>query len=593
MSKYDAARTAHDPHSPPAIIGRYALHQAIARGGMATIHLARLVGDEGFSRIVAAKRLHPELAEDPDFVAMFLDEARIASRLQHRNVVPVLDVVAAGGEVMLVQELVYGVPLHVLLDSTWSRGGRVPLDIAIAIACQTLAGLHAAHETTDERGAPLNIVHRDISPQNVMIAVDGTARLLDFGIAKATVAEHITRAGTFKGKLAYSAPEQLRGRATQQSDIYSLAVVVWELVVGHRMHADQSTTQVVNTVLTGHWPTICEALALSCDSDTNDDESWRLWKAVDTVVQRGLALDPAARWATAADMEEALAAVLTPATSNAVATWVRSVGKRYLDRHDAAIAAEESTWRESMYARGNEAVPAPGHEGALIGEGTGATLGARRTRDLGHGLDEYTEDDVIEPPPPAVARTTVIPRGPDALALSASATLVALNAPAGAVETRPPTRSERIRASPWTIGALATVACVLGIALALLMARTHTGRAAVTAANVRAPVAAVAAPAAVAARIDPRAIAPRAVTVSPVRPADVVPATAVRAQTPPATTPLATAPTRAPTRPARSRPEPARSRSRTTATATTKPAVDCRSPYYFVGSKKLFKPACL
>jgi serine/threonine-protein kinase len=174
-------------------VGRYALHRQIARGGMATIHVARLVGDEGFSRIVAAKRLLPELAEDPEFVAMFLDEARIASRVHHRNVVPVLDVVNTGDEVVLVQEYVHGVPLHWLLNRARQTEALIPIEISVAIACQVLAGLHAAHETTDEMGAPLHVVHRDVSPQNVMVATDGTARLLDFGVAKSLMAAHVTR----------------------------------------------------------------------------------------------------------------------------------------------------------------------------------------------------------------------------------------------------------------------------------------------------------------------------------------------------------------------------------------------------------------
>src|SRR5689334_18317326 len=164
-------------------VGRYILHRQIARGGMATIHIARLMGDEGFSRIVAAKRLHPEFAEDAEFVAMFLDEARIASRVHHRNVVPVLDVVNTGDEVILVQEYVRGVPLQWLLRSTQQGRATIPVNIAVSIACQVLAGLHATHQTVDEMGTPMEIVHRDVSPQNVMVAMDGSARLLDFGVA--------------------------------------------------------------------------------------------------------------------------------------------------------------------------------------------------------------------------------------------------------------------------------------------------------------------------------------------------------------------------------------------------------------------------
>src|SRR5262245_41859035 len=204
-----------DSRQQAVTIGRYLLHRQIARGGMATIHIARLMGDEGFSRIVAAKRLLPEFAEDSEFVAMFLDEARVASKVHHPNVVPVLDVVTTGEDVILVQEYVRGAPLHYLLRTAHQQQLHIPVNIAVSVACQLLAGLQAAHDTVDEMGMPLNIVHRDVSPQNIMISIDGSARLLDFGVAKATMAAHTTRENTFKGKLAYSAPEQLRGAATR------------------------------------------------------------------------------------------------------------------------------------------------------------------------------------------------------------------------------------------------------------------------------------------------------------------------------------------------------------------------------------------
>ena len=165
-----------DKDTQTVTIGRYLLHRQIARGGMATIHIGRLMGDEGFSRIVAAKRLHPEFAEDPEFVEMFLDEARIASRVNHRNVVPVLDVVKANDEVVLVQEYVHGVPLHWLLRTAHEASSHVPLNVAVSLACQVLGGLQAAHDTCDQLGNPLHIVHRDVSPQNIMVATDGTAR---------------------------------------------------------------------------------------------------------------------------------------------------------------------------------------------------------------------------------------------------------------------------------------------------------------------------------------------------------------------------------------------------------------------------------
>lgn len=331
--------------SPSTIeIGRYILHRQIARGGMATIHIARLVGDEGFTRIVAAKRLHPEFAEDGDFVAMFLDEARIASKVHHRNVVPVLDVVTTGQEVVLVQEYVHGAPLHTLLRTAHEAKTRVPINIAVSIGGQVLAGLQAAHETTDEMGAPLDVVHRDVSPQNIMIATDGTARLLDFGIAKATMAAHITREGMFKGKLAYSAPEQIRGHATQQSDLYSLSVVLWELLVGHRMHNNaQSEAELIGQVLSGRLARITDVLAE--DRERLGENRWQQLESLDAIITKGLAVDQAKRWRTAAEMEAALASAVAPASTTGVSGWIKNLGRGFLADRDRMLALEEASYR--------------------------------------------------------------------------------------------------------------------------------------------------------------------------------------------------------------------------------------------------------
>ncbi len=347
--------TTTDSRVQPVTIGRYVLHRQIARGGMATIHIARLLGDEGFSRIVAAKRLHPAFAEDEEFVAMFLDEARIASKVRHRNVVPVLDVITAGDEVILVQEYVHGVPLQWLLRTLHQSKSHVPIQIAVGFACQVLAGLHAAHEAVDELGTPLQIVHRDVSPQNVLIALDGSARLLDFGVAKAIMAAHITREGTYKGKLAYSAPEQLRGAATRQSDVYSLSVMLWELAVGHRMHRTaQNGAELVATIMNGTLPTIVEALEPERASGAIGEAEWGQIQLIDPIVQRGLAFETRERWATALEMEEALAAALRPAAPNVAAAWVRSVGKEFLDARDWLIASEEASWRKGNLEVGRQ-----------------------------------------------------------------------------------------------------------------------------------------------------------------------------------------------------------------------------------------------
>ena len=345
-----------DSRGQAITVGRYILHRQIARGGMATIHIARLMGDVGFSRIVAAKRLLPELAEDAEFVAMFLDEARVASKVHHRNVVPVLDVVTTGNEVILVQEYVHGAPLHWLLRTARHAKAHVPVNIAVSIACQVLAGLHAAHETVDEVGMPLNIVHRDVSPQNIMVSLDGSARLLDFGVAKATMAAHVTREHTFKGKLAYSSPEQLRGAAVRQSDIYSLAIVLWEMIVGNRMHhTSQAEQEIIAAIMMGNLPTVTEALANEREWIAKD--RWRQLETVEPVISKALSVEEHDRYATAAAMETALSDAITPAQPTEVAAWLKSLGREFLEGRERVLAEEEASWRRT--ATPGRLVPAP------------------------------------------------------------------------------------------------------------------------------------------------------------------------------------------------------------------------------------------
>ena len=193
----------------PLLVDRYAIYDAIASGGMATVHLGRLIGTAGFLRTVAIKRLHSQFAHDADFTAMFLDEARLASRIQHPNVVSTLDVVMNDNELLLVMEYVRGESLSRLIRRARDRGVPLPPRVVVAIMSGALHGLHAAHEAVDEKGALLGLVHRDMSPQNVLVGTDGVARVLDFGVAKAAGRVHTTRDGDIKGKVLYMPPEQL------------------------------------------------------------------------------------------------------------------------------------------------------------------------------------------------------------------------------------------------------------------------------------------------------------------------------------------------------------------------------------------------
>src|SRR5687767_6563935 len=189
---------------------------------MARVHLGRLMGPAGFARTVAIKRLHEGLARSPEAAATLLDEARLAARVQHPNVVAILDVLAVDGELTLVMEYVHGESLAVLLRAARARGEVVPPPVAVQIVREVLAGLHAAHEARSEAGEPLGLVHRDVSPQNILVGLDGAARVFDFGIAKAAGRYQETATGQLKGKVSYMAPEQLLGQAVdRRADVFA------------------------------------------------------------------------------------------------------------------------------------------------------------------------------------------------------------------------------------------------------------------------------------------------------------------------------------------------------------------------------------
>jgi hypothetical protein len=218
---------------------------------MATVHLGRLLGPVGFARTVAIKRLHENFARDPQFVAMFVDEARLAARIQHPNVVDMLDVITTEGELFLVLAYIHGESLATLLRIARSLECRVPVGVLAGVIIGVLHGLHAAHEARSERGEPLGIVHRDVSPHNILVGGDGIPRLLDFGVAKAAGRMQESRSGEIKGKLAYMAPEQVRGDADRRTDVYSTSVILWEGLTGRRLFRGDNDAMLVYEVLEG------------------------------------------------------------------------------------------------------------------------------------------------------------------------------------------------------------------------------------------------------------------------------------------------------------------------------------------------------
>jgi serine/threonine-protein kinase len=360
---------------PDRVFGRYALFDEIAAGGMATVHLGRLIGPVGFSKTVAIKRLHPHLARDPEFVSMFLDEARLAARIQHPNVVGTLDVVAIDGEVFLVLDYVQGESLSRLLKASRAEGRISDVRVVSSILVNVLHGLHAAHEATDEHAQALGIVHRDVSPQNILVGVDGVARVLDFGVAKASGRLQSTRDGQLKGKLAYMAPEQVRGGAVdRRTDIYSASVVLWEGLTGRRLVQTSNEAQVLADVLAGGFPppsTIAPHLP----------------PHIDAIVMKGLSQNPNDRFNTARQMGIELERALGVASPLVVGEWVQAIAQHALEMRAARVREMESTSAVHM-------VPASG-----VAPGTPRMPPARDPREqTGSGISFITSSSLITSP---------------------------------------------------------------------------------------------------------------------------------------------------------------------------------------------------
>jgi serine/threonine-protein kinase len=308
-------------------VDRYELVSELASGGMATVYLGRVRGAVGFARTVAIKRLHPHLANNRAFVAMFIDEGRLASRIRHPNVVPTLDIVSDGGELFLVMEYVHGESLASIVRAVTDAGGTVPLPIGAAIVSGMLLGLHAAHEATDEDGKPLDVVHRDVSPQNVLVGADGVARLVDFGVSKAAGRLQSTGDGQIKGKLGYMPPESFRGGVDRRGDVYATAVVLWEIVTGERLFTG-SHAEVLAKVLAGQ-------------IEAPSSIARGIPPALDEVVLCGLEFDPEKRFPSARAMERALRRAVPPASAFEVAEWLeRTIGSSLRERAEQVAAIE-------------------------------------------------------------------------------------------------------------------------------------------------------------------------------------------------------------------------------------------------------------
>jgi serine/threonine-protein kinase len=298
-------------------LDRYELVAELASGGMATVFLGRILGVGGFQRFVAIKRLHPHLASEQEFVEMFLDEARLAASIHHPNVVPILEVGTSDRGYYLVMEYIEGDTLARRLARAATNHQRIPIPIANRILLDTLAGLHAAHELRDDNNQYLNLVHRDVSPQNILVGINGTARITDFGVARATTRLSSTRSGQLKGKLAYMAPEQARGGLIdRRADLFAIATVLWEVLADKRLFKGEGEADTLNRVLFEPIPRLAEVAP-------------EVHESLEAITMKSLERDPQKRYPTAAvfadELEKAARAIHQLASVREVAEYVQKV----------------------------------------------------------------------------------------------------------------------------------------------------------------------------------------------------------------------------------------------------------------------------
>jgi len=285
----------------PTRVGRYEVISHLATGGMAQIYLARQSGLGSFERHVVLKTILRERASDQRFVTMFLDEAKLAATLNHQNVAQVYEVDQADGAYFMAMEYVHGENARAILETALRRGWTVPLELAIMIISGAAAGLHHAHERRGKNGAPLNIVHRDVSPANIMVGYDGSVKVLDFGIAKAEERATKTVGGTIKGKYGYMSPEQCKGKSIdRRSDIFALGIVLYELTTLRRAFKGNDDFETMKRIVAGD--VVLPSIAVPGYP-----------RELEAIVLTAMANDSAARFQTGQELIEALDAFVVRA----------------------------------------------------------------------------------------------------------------------------------------------------------------------------------------------------------------------------------------------------------------------------------------
>ncbi|MFO0546825.1 MAG: serine/threonine-protein kinase [Polyangiaceae bacterium] len=296
---------------PSNVLGKFKLIAELGRGGMSEVYLAVVAGPAGFNKLMVIKLIKAELAEDPDFINMFLEEARLSARLSHPNIVQTNEVGEAGGRFYIAMEYLEGQPYSRILHRL-GRDRGLPLGMSLRILGDVLGGLQYAHDLTDFDGTALGVVHRDVTPHNVFVTYDGQVKVVDFGIAKAMNSSHETRTGMLKGKVGYMAPEQAKGeRVDRRADIFSVGVMLWEAAVGRRLWKGMNEVQILHQLLAGDIPS---------PRSMRPDISQRL----EAIIMKSLAPDRDRRHASAIELQAELEELMD---SGSERSTLREVGR--------------------------------------------------------------------------------------------------------------------------------------------------------------------------------------------------------------------------------------------------------------------------
>jgi eukaryotic-like serine/threonine-protein kinase len=387
-----------DDVSPGQVLGRYELLMPVARGGMASVWAARLKGTRGFQKLVAIKTMLPGLVDDPSFERMFLDEASLASQVRHPHVIEIMDLGEQDRILYLVMEWVSGEALSIIMKYAATRGG-IPLPIAVHIATQTCRGLHAAHELREPDGVLVGLVHRDVSPQNVLVTYDGVVKVVDFGVAKATARlDTQTEAGQLKGKIAYMSPEQLRGeKIDRRTDVFAMGILLYMMTTGKHPFRGEDQAQTIARISSDEPAILPSTLVPGYPA------------GLEAVVMQALAKDSAKRYPSANDMliglQRALPSAMRESTDEEVSEFIRRLVPDRLERQKQAIkqALEQADRREMSRSAPQLSInDGAGDEAATVLEGIGREMTPSTD---GRSLPGASASE----PPPSFARSR--PRG--------------------------------------------------------------------------------------------------------------------------------------------------------------------------------------